>query len=117
MPLWFDSLAMAIIRTIFVALITISVAVLPASAEAIVSPSSVNATMADQADTPCCPCCNTQGDFKATACVLKCAALASAILPAMTVALPYLAHQSPRSLVDDTLHGLVRAPPTHPPPA
>src|SRR6516162_8113865 len=117
MPLWFGSLAMATIRTIFVALITISVAVLPASGEAIVSPSSVNAAMADQGDMPCCPCCNTQGDFKATACVLKCMALAGAVLPAITVALPYFVVGSPLSLVDDTLHGLVRPPPTHPPPA
>jgi hypothetical protein len=35
----------------------------------------------------------------------------------MTVAVPHLADASPHSLVDDTLHGLVRAPPTHPPPA
>ena len=107
---------MVLIRRILVAVIAISVAALPAASEAIIS-SPAEITIADQADMPCCPCCNTQGDFKATACVLKCAALASAVLPAMTVALPYLAHQSPRSLVDDTLHGLVRAPPTHPPPA
>jgi len=106
-----------LIRRILVAVIAMSVAILPATAETVVSPSPAKITMADQADMPCCPSCNTQGDLKATACVLRCTALAGAVLPAMTVSLPYLAHQSPRSLVDDTLHGLVRAPPTHPPPA
>ena len=106
-----------LIRRILVAVIAISVPALPVASEAVISSHPTEVTMADQADMPCCPCCNTQGDFKATACVLKCMALAGAVLPAMTVALPYLADVSPRSLVDDTLHGLVRAPPTHPPPA
>ena len=106
-----------LIRKILIAVIAISVAVLPATAEAIVSPSPVEVTMADQADMPCCPCCDTQGDVKATACALQCVALAGAVLPAMIIALPYLADGSPRTLVDDTLHGLARAPPTHPPPA
>jgi hypothetical protein len=106
-----------LIRKILIAVIAISVAVLPATAEAIVSPSPVEVTMADQADMPCCTCCNTQGDLKATACVLKCVALAGAVLPEMAVALPYVADSSPRSRVDGTLHGLVRPPPTRPPPA
>jgi len=105
-----------LIRRILVAVIAISVAALPAASEAIIS-SPAEITIADQADMPCCPCCNTQGDFKATACVLKCVALAGAVLPEMAVALPYVADSSPRSPVDDTLHGLVRPPPTHPPPA
>ena len=108
---------MVLIRRVVVAVIAISVAVLPATAEAIVLPSPAEVTIADQADMPCCTCCNTQGDLKATACVLKCVALAGAVLPAMTIALCYIADGSPRILVDDTLHGLARAPPTHPPPA
>ena len=108
---------MVLIRRIFVAVIAISIATLPAAAEAVVLLSPVAVMMPDEADMPCCPACDSQGNIKAAMCVLKCAALASAVLPAMTVALPYLAHQSPRSPVDDTLHGLVRAPPTHPPPA
>jgi hypothetical protein len=106
-----------LIRRILVVVIAMSVAALPATAEGIVSPSPAEITMADQADMPCCPTCNTQDDFKAIACVLKCAALAAAVLPAMTIALLYTPNGSPRTLVDDTLHGLVRAPPTHPPPA
>jgi hypothetical protein len=108
---------MALIRTILVALMAISIAVLPATVEAIVSSSPAEVTMADQDDMPCCTCCNTQGDLKATACVLKCTALAGAVLPAMTIGLPYIADGFPRTLVDDTLRGLARAPPTHPPPA
>ena len=108
---------MALIRTILVALIAISIAVLPATVEAIVSPLPAEVTMADQADMPCCTCCNTQGDLETTACVLKCMTLAGAVLPAMTIGLPYIADRCPRTLVDDTLHGLARPPPTHPPPA
>ena len=107
---------MALIRTILVALIAISVALSPAIGEAVVSPSPVEVMTADQADMACCPCCNTQDNFKSTACVLKCITLAGAILPAMNVAQPYLVDGLPLSLVGDTLHGLVRSPPTHPPP-
>jgi len=108
-------MAMCLIRQILVAVVAVSVAVLPAASEAVISPSSAEMTMVDQADMPCCPCCNTQADFKTTACVLKCVALAAAVLPVMTVALPYVADWTPLSLVDDTLHGLAKAPP-HPPP-
>ena len=76
---------MILIRRILFAVIAISVAVLPATAEAIVSPSPAEVTMADQGDMPCCPSCNTQDDFKATACALKCVALAGAVVPAMTI--------------------------------
>jgi hypothetical protein len=47
---------------------------------------------------------------------LKCATLAGAVIPAMPIVLP-VTEEHQRSLVDDTLHGLARAPPTHPPPA
>jgi len=105
------------IRALLTALIAISVAALPAFAEVIVLPSPDQVTMADQAEMPCCPTCDTQGEFKATACVLKCVALASAVLPAMPVALLFLAEGSPLAFSEHALHGLVRAPPTHPPPA
>jgi hypothetical protein len=105
-----------LIRRIFVAVIVMSIAALPAAGEAIVPPSPAAVTMADQADMPCCPTCDSQGDIKATMCVLKCMALGGAILPVMTVALLNVAEGSSLSLMDDTLHGLVRAPPTHPPP-
>lgn len=105
------------LRTLLTVLIAISVAALPAIAEVIVLPSPDQVTMADQAEMPCCPGSDTQADFKATACVLKCVALASAVLPAMPVALLFFADGSPLALAEHALHGLVRAPPTHPPPA
>jgi hypothetical protein len=104
------------IRALLTALIAISVAALPAIAEAIVLTSPDQVTMADQAEMPCCPSCNTQGDFKAIACVLKCVALASAVLPATPVTLLFLAEGSRLALAEHPLHGLIRAPPTHPPP-
>jgi hypothetical protein len=103
------------LRALLTALVVISVAVLPAIAEVIVLPSPDQVTMADQAEMPCCPNCDTQGDFKATACILKCMALASAVLPAMLVALLFIPDGSPLALAECALHGLVRAPPTHPP--
>ena len=109
---------MVLIRTTVAALVAFAVAFLPASGNAIVLPSQVQVAMTDQADMPCCPSYNTHGDFKATDCVLKCAALASAVLPVMSVAaLLYVSDGAPLALAEDVLHGLVRAPPTHPPPA
>jgi len=105
------------LRALLIALIAISVAILPAVAEVIVLPSPDQVMMADQGEMPCCPSCDTQGDFKATACVLKCAAVASAVLPAMPVAPLFVAEGSPLILGEHALYGLVRAPPTHPPPA
>jgi hypothetical protein len=108
---------MVVIRTILAVLIAISVVMLPAIGEPIVSPSPVEVTMADQPDMTCCPCCDAQDNFKSTACALKCLTLAGAVLPAMTVTPRYLADGTPLSFANDTLHGLVRQPPTHPPPA
>jgi hypothetical protein len=105
------------LRALLAALIAVSVAALPAIAEVIVLPSPDQVMMADQAEMPCCPSCDTQGDFKATACVLKCAALAGAVLPAMPATLLILAEGSPLAPAEHALHGLARAPPTHPPPA
>lgn len=109
---------MALIRNTIIALIAFAVALLPASANAISLPlhsPEAEVTLADHADMPCCPSCDSQGDFKATACALKCAALASAVLPATGVAPLYFADGSLRALPEDTLHTHVIAP-THPPP-
>jgi hypothetical protein len=108
---------MILIRRILIAVIALSVAVLPATAKATALSAPTEVTMADHADMPCCPSCNDHGDFKTAACVLKCAALASAVLPAITVALLCIADGSPFGLTEDPLHGAVRPPPTHPPPA
>lgn len=108
---------MALVRTILAALIAISVALSPAIGEVVMSPSPGEVMVADQPDMSCCPCCDTQDHFKSTACVLKCMMLAGAVLPAMSVAQPYLVDGLPVPLADDRSQGVVSKPPTHPPPA
>jgi hypothetical protein len=108
---------MALIRNTIIALIAFAVALLPVSSNTIPLPllpsPPAEATMADHADTPCCPSCDSQDDFKT--CALKCAALVGAILPATTIAPLYFAEVSLRELAKDALHTHVTAP-THPPP-
>lgn len=108
---------MALIRTILVALIAISIAVLPATGQAIASPSADQTMMVDQADMPCCPCCNTRADLKLTTCALKCLGVVGTVFPATTIAPLYLLDGVPLPLVDEPLHEFLRAPPTHPPSA
>ena len=66
------AMVMIVIRTILTAVISISIAALPAIGEPIVSASAAKVVMADHADMPYFPCCNTQDNIKSTACVLKC---------------------------------------------
>ena len=110
---------MTLVRTILAALIAVAVAMSPTIGEAFMSPSPDQVVIADHADMPCCPCCNsnTQDQPNPTACVLKCMTLAGTVLPAMNVAQPYLVDGLPLPFVDETSHGVVRKPPTHPPPA
>ena len=116
--IWSDSSrSMLPIRTIVAALIAFSVAMLPATGEAIVSPSATQAVMADQSDMPCCPCCNTQHDVKlTTSCVLNCIALAGVVFPTMATIPVYVAGGTPVPFVDGPLHEFLKEPPTHPPP-
>ncbi len=107
---------MVVVRAILTVLIAISVVMLPAAGEPTVSPAPVEMAMADQADMTCCPCCDAQDNVKSTACALKCLTLAGAVLPAMSVTPRYLTDGTLLSFTDDTLHGLVRQPPTHPSP-
>ena len=106
---------MALVRTILAALIAISVALSPAIGEGVMLPSPGEVT--NQADMPCCQCCDTQDHSKPTACVLKCITLSVAILPAQSVARPSLVDGRPMPLVQDTSDGVARKPPTRPPPA
>ena len=110
-------MCIALIRTTVATLIAFAVTLLPVSGNSIPLPSLSSpppeVTMADHADLPCCPSCDTQGDFKT--CAVKCAALASAVLPATGVAPLYIAKGSPRAVAEDALHTHVIAP-THPPP-
>jgi hypothetical protein len=111
---------MPFIRTTVATLIALAVALLPASGNAILLPSSAEVAMTGHADMPCCPSCDTQacdthGDFKAAVCALKCAALASAVLPVTSIAPLYIAESSLRALAEDAVHRHVIAP-LHPPP-
>lgn len=108
---------MALIRTILAVLIAVAVAVPPAVGDAAMAASPAAVTTIDQADMPCCPSCDKQDGFKSTACILKCVALNAAVVPASRIAQPNLERGVPMALVHDTLHGLARTPPTHPPTA
>lgn len=108
---------MALIRNTIIALVAFAVTLLPASGNSIpmpsLSPPPPEVTMADHADTPCCPSCDTQADYKS--CALKCAALSGAVLPATTIAPLYIAEASLRELAEDAVRTHVITP-THPPP-
>jgi hypothetical protein len=107
-----DISSMVAVRTILTALLTISVALVPATGGAAVSTTPVEMSMPDQADMPCC----TPDDCKGSiTCALKCFNFVGAIFPA-SVSLPHLVDAAPPSFVDSELHGHVRSPPTHPPP-
>ncbi len=106
---------MPLIRTILAALIAISVAVLPATGEAIALPAAGQAVMADQADMPCCPCCNTRDDLQLTACALKCIGAVGVVFLVEAAAPPYSVRDVLLPFADDPLHEFLKAPPTHPP--
>jgi hypothetical protein len=105
---------MAFARTIFAALIAISLAMLPANAGAAISTKPVEmSTMSDQTDTP--PCCPPTDDGKGSiACTAKCLNFIATMFPPPVV-LSHFADGPPQYFEDGALHGFV-SPPTHPPP-
>ncbi len=105
---------MVVMRILLVGLIAISVVLLPTTGEAILATSSVEISMTHDADMPCCPRSSTHDSSKAI-CALKCMA-PTAVCPAMTLANLYLTDSFPLPFVDNTLHGFMSSPPTHPPP-
>jgi hypothetical protein len=108
---------MSIVRTVLVTLIAISVAVVPASAQAAVSTKFVEMTMPADTDMSCCPSCNDQDNSKgAVVCALKCINFAGAVLPAMIVTQRYLVDAALSAFVNDALREHASSPPTHPPP-
>jgi hypothetical protein len=108
---------MLIVRTALAALIAMSVAMVPAAVGAAVSIMPVEMSMPDNADMPCCPCCNDQDNSKSSvACALKCINFVGAVLPTMVVTQPCLVDADPPSFVNDALRGHASSPPTHPPP-
>jgi hypothetical protein len=107
---------MALIRTIFAALIAVSVALSPAIGETVMLPSAVEVMTSGQTDMPCCPCCDKQDNFK-SACVQKCMTLIGAVLVAPSAAQPSLRDGRLMAFASDSSRGVARKPPTHPPPA
>jgi hypothetical protein len=106
---------MVIIRAFLITLITIAVAMLPPPTGVFASAKTVEMSMADNADMPCCPSCNDQDHSKGVvACAIKCMSLVSAVLPTI-VSLPHFADEAPPSFVDGDLREHLRSPPTHPP--
>jgi hypothetical protein len=103
---------MAFVRTIFAALIAISVAMVPATGGAAISVKPVEMSMADQADMPCCP--TPDVGKGSVACAFKCLNFVAALFPPPVVLL-HVPQGLPPSFADVTLHGHV-SPPTHPPP-
>jgi hypothetical protein len=103
---------MQLVRTILAALIAVSVVMVPASAGAAISITPVEMSMADQADMPCCAPDDCKGSI---ACALKCFNFVAAMFPA-ALSLSHFVDGAPPAIVDDTLRGHVRSPPTHPPP-
>ena len=107
---------MTVVRVFLAALVAISVAVVPAAGIPAVSTKPVEMSMPDNADMPCCPCCNEQDHSKSSgACALKCLNFVGVVLPAMAVTQPYLVVAARPSFMNDALHEYVIGPPTHPP--
>src|ERR1700732_4136555 len=104
---------MALIRTIFAALIAVSVALSPAIGETVMLPSAVEVMTSGQTDMPCCPCCDKQDNFK-SACVQKCMALTGAVIVAPSAAQPSLHDGRLMVFASDSSRGVARKPPTHP---
>jgi hypothetical protein len=103
---------MAFARMILAALIATSLALVPIGGTAVSSSTtSVEMSMGDQADMPCCPRADDGKGF--ITCVFKCIC-AAAMLPT-TIAISHVADGLPSLFVGATLLGCV-SPPAHPPP-
>jgi hypothetical protein len=111
MYIWPESSAM-VVRIILAALISISVAMVPAVGGGVDPGKPVEMSMPDHADMPCCAPDDCKGSI---ACAFKCFNFVGTTFPAM-VLLPYAVDAAPPSYVDGILREHVRSPPTHPPP-
>ena len=101
------------VRIIFVFLISISVAVVPAATTTAVSTIPVEMTAADHGqEMPCCAPDDCKGSI---ACAANCFNFIGVTFWA-PILLPHVVEAAPPSLVDGILHEYVRSPPTHPPP-
>jgi hypothetical protein len=102
---------MTCIRAFLAVFIAMSLFIAPVAGGAAISTTSIEVSMLDNADMPCCP----PDDSKASlACGVKCFNLAGALFPT-AISLPDIVDRPPPSFADETLYGHV-SPPTHPPP-
>lgn len=104
------------IRTILIALVAISVVLLPVAEQAAASTPPVEVSTGGHDGMPCCPSSGSHESFKSIACALKCMALNGAVFSVIAVAVPPSTDGCLLAFADDTLQGFVSAPPTHPPP-
>jgi hypothetical protein len=111
---------MLLVRSVVAALVAFSVAMSvitsPVIGETVMLPSAAEVATSDQADMPCCQCCDKQDNFK-SACVQKCMTLIGAFLVAPNAAQPSLRDGRLMAFTSDPSRGVARKPPTHPPPA
>ena len=106
-----ETSAMAV-RVILAALVSISLAMVPAVGGVDLTKSTTMA-VTDQADMPCC---NSSDDCKTpAACTLKCFNFIGAIAAPM-VPLPCVLEKTQISFVPDALREHLNSPPTRPPP-
>jgi len=104
---------MRMARTLLLILLALSLAALPAAGAAAVAAESIEMSMPDRADMPCC---NADHCKDSIACALKCFNCLGAVFEAAV---------SPRPTADTALppfaagalHPHLSSPPTHPPPA
>src|SRR5262249_46096365 len=98
-------------RVILAALISVSVATVPATGSAGVSAAPTAMSIGNQTDMPCCP---VPDDGKGIACAFKCLNFVAALFPA-PVSLAQITDCLPPFLVEATLQARA-IPPAHPPP-
>ena len=104
---------MAMARTLLLFLLAFSVATLPATGAAPAAAQSIEMSMPDGADMPCCTADHCKDSI---ACALKCFNCLGAVFEA-TVSPPPDAEAALPPFAAGALHPHLSSPPTHPPPA
>jgi hypothetical protein len=99
------------LRAFLIAIIAVSVALVPVTGGTFISFKPAQMSMPDAGDMPCCPPDDGKAAFT---CMLKCFNVAGALLPA-GISLPDFVDRPQPTFVSKTLYGHV-SPPTHPPP-
>jgi hypothetical protein len=99
------------LRALLAALVAISIGIAPVIEGTGVSAASIEVSMPDDANMPCCPLDDSKASFT---CDLKCLNFAAALFPT-AILLPTIGNQPLLSIVNETLVGHI-TPPAHPPP-